>query len=127
MNGIPLFFKDACEEFSIKTKLKSVEQQSDGWEPQRYRLQHDSCALDQITGTPLTLLVNTLSLNRFYLNSLITRFYIIFPLIQYLHESSVFTALSALHSKTVFPMTLKRRQKLQSAQSRFESTISLPN
>ncbi|ROL51390.1 Nitric oxide synthase, inducible [Anabarilius grahami] len=68
-------FKDACEEFNIKTKLKSVEQHSDGWEPQRYRLQHDSCTLDQIT------------------------------------------ALSALHSKAMFPMTLKRRQKLQSAQS----------
>ncbi|CAM4539437.1 unnamed protein product [Leuciscus chuanchicus] len=68
-------FKDACEEFNIKKQLKGVEQQLDCWDPQRYRVQHDGCALDRIT------------------------------------------ALSALHSKTVFPMTLKRKQKLQSAQS----------
>ncbi|RXN16225.1 nitric oxide inducible-like protein [Labeo rohita] len=68
-------FKDACEAFSIKTQLKAVEQQLDDWDPQRYRVQHDSCTLERVT------------------------------------------ALSALHSKTVFPMTLKRRQKLQSAQS----------
>ncbi|KAK2911789.1 hypothetical protein Q8A67_003922 [Cirrhinus molitorella] len=68
-------FKDACEEFSIKKQLKAVEQQSNDWDPQRYRVQHDSCTLDRVT------------------------------------------ALSALHSKTVFPMTLKRRQNLQSAQS----------
>lgn len=42
-----------------------------------------------------------------------------------MHVSSFFTALSALHSKTVFPMTLKRRQKLQCAQSRFDPTTSL--
>ncbi|XP_051525726.1 nitric oxide synthase 2a, inducible [Myxocyprinus asiaticus] len=68
-------FKEACEEFNIKKQLKAVEQQSDCWEPKRYRVQHDSCTLDHVT------------------------------------------ALSAVHSKTVFPMTLKRRQKLQSAQS----------
>ncbi|NP_001098407.1 nitric oxide synthase 2a, inducible [Danio rerio] len=68
-------FKDACEEFNIKKQLKAVEEQTEGWDPQRYRVQQDSCTLDPIT------------------------------------------ALSALHSKTVFPMTLKRRQKLQSAQS----------
>ncbi|XP_016091338.1 nitric oxide synthase, inducible-like [Sinocyclocheilus grahami] len=68
-------FKDACEEFNIKKQLKAVEEQSDDWDPLRYRVQHDSCTLDRVT------------------------------------------ALSALHSKTVFPMTLKRRQKLQCAQS----------
>lgn len=34
-----------------------------------------------------------------------------------------FTALSALHSKAVVPMKLKRRQNLQSAKSRFFSEI----
>ncbi|KAI2664471.1 Nitric oxide synthase, inducible [Labeo rohita] len=42
-------FKDACEAFSIKTQLKAVEQQLDDWDPQRYRVQHDSCTLERVT------------------------------------------------------------------------------
>lgn len=128
MNGISLFFKDACEEFNIKKQLKGVEQQLDGWDPQRYRVQHDSCVLDQITGKPLPLLIKTLTKKKFISIIQLCNLSTFFQLYSvYTYESSVSTALSALHSKTVFPMTLKRRQKLQSAQSRFESTISLPN
>ncbi|RXN25944.1 nitric oxide inducible-like protein [Labeo rohita] len=68
-------FKDACKEFNIQGQLPGKEGLADSWDPQRHRVQHDSCTLDRIA------------------------------------------ALSALHSKAVVPMKLKRRQNLQSPNS----------
>ncbi|XP_059370165.1 nitric oxide synthase 2b, inducible isoform X2 [Carassius carassius] len=68
-------FKDACKEFNIQGQLPGKEGLADSWDPQRHRVQNDSCTLDRIT------------------------------------------ALSALHSKVVVPMKLKRRQNLQSPKS----------
>nr|ADT78701.1 inducible nitric oxide synthase [Ctenopharyngodon idella] len=75
-------FKDACKEFNIQGQLPGNDGLTDSWDPQRHRVQNDSCTLDQIT------------------------------------------ALSDLHSKTVVPMKLKRRQNLQSPESS-RSTILL--
>uniref|UniRef100_A0A8C1X7T8 Nitric oxide synthase n=1 Tax=Cyprinus carpio TaxID=7962 RepID=A0A8C1X7T8_CYPCA len=68
-------FKDACKEFNIQCELPGKEGMADSWDPQRHRVQNDSCTVDRIT------------------------------------------ALSALHSKAVVPMKLKRRQNLQSPTS----------
>nr|AAX85386.1 inducible nitric oxide synthase form A [Carassius auratus] len=68
-------FKDACKEFNIQGQLPGKEGLADSWDPQRHRVQNDSCTVDRIT------------------------------------------ALSALHSKTLVPMKLKRRQNLQSPKS----------
>uniref|UniRef100_A0A8C1A2H9 Nitric oxide synthase n=1 Tax=Cyprinus carpio carpio TaxID=630221 RepID=A0A8C1A2H9_CYPCA len=68
-------FKDACKEFNIQGQLPGKEGLADSWDPQRHRVQNDSCTLDRIT------------------------------------------ALSALHSKAVVPMKLKRRQNLQNPKS----------
>uniref|UniRef100_A0A672P8J0 Nitric oxide synthase n=1 Tax=Sinocyclocheilus grahami TaxID=75366 RepID=A0A672P8J0_SINGR len=68
-------FKDACKEFNIQGQLPGKEGLADSWDPQRHRVQNDSCTVDRIT------------------------------------------ALSALHSKAVVPMKLKRKQNLQSPKS----------
>uniref|UniRef100_A0A673J5Q6 Nitric oxide synthase n=1 Tax=Sinocyclocheilus rhinocerous TaxID=307959 RepID=A0A673J5Q6_9TELE len=68
-------FKNACKEFNIQGQLPGKEGLADSWDPQRHRVQNDSCTVDQIT------------------------------------------ALSALHSKVVVPMKLKRKQNLQSPKS----------
>uniref|UniRef100_A0A671KNY3 Nitric oxide synthase n=1 Tax=Sinocyclocheilus anshuiensis TaxID=1608454 RepID=A0A671KNY3_9TELE len=68
-------FKDACKEFNIQGQLPGKEGLADSWDPQRHRVQNDSCTVDRIT------------------------------------------ALSALHSKVVVPMKLKRKQNLQSPKS----------
>ncbi|KAG1929953.1 nitric oxide synthase 2b, inducible [Pimephales promelas] len=73
-------FKDACKAFNIQGQLPGSDGLADSWDPQRHRVQNDSCTLDQIA------------------------------------------ALSALHSKAVVPMKLKRRQNLQSPESS-QSTI----
>ncbi|XP_048017873.1 nitric oxide synthase 2b, inducible [Megalobrama amblycephala] len=75
-------FKDACKEFNIQGQLPGNDGLADSWDPQKHRVQNDSCTLDRIT------------------------------------------ALSALHSKAVVPMKLKRRQNLQSPKSS-RSTILL--
>uniref|UniRef100_A0A8C1JL52 Nitric oxide synthase, inducible n=1 Tax=Cyprinus carpio TaxID=7962 RepID=A0A8C1JL52_CYPCA len=44
-------FKDACKEFNIQGQLPGKEGLADSWDPQRHRVQNDSCTLDRITGT----------------------------------------------------------------------------
>ncbi|XP_067222547.1 nitric oxide synthase 2b, inducible [Chanodichthys erythropterus] len=75
-------FKDACKEFNIQGQLPGNDGLADSWDPQKHRVQNNSCTLDRIT------------------------------------------ALSALHSKAVVPMKMKRRQNLQSPKSS-RSTILL--
>uniref|UniRef100_A0A8C1A2I1 Nitric oxide synthase n=1 Tax=Cyprinus carpio carpio TaxID=630221 RepID=A0A8C1A2I1_CYPCA len=61
-------FKDACKEFNIQGQLPGKEGLADSWDPQRHRVQNDSCTLDRITGTfrPITqyLLKNVCVLSR---------------------------------------------------------------
>ncbi|XP_065136041.1 nitric oxide synthase 2b, inducible [Paramisgurnus dabryanus] len=68
-------FKDACKEFNIQGELPGSDRLVDSWDPQKHRVQNDSCTFERIA------------------------------------------ALSALHSKTVVPLKLKRRHNLQSPQS----------
>ncbi|XP_051966525.1 nitric oxide synthase, inducible-like [Xyrauchen texanus] len=68
-------FEDACKEFKVKGQLPGTGRMVDTWDPERHRVQNDTCTLDRIA------------------------------------------ALSALHSKDVVYMKLKKRQNLQSPQS----------
>nr|XP_055052766.1 nitric oxide synthase 2b, inducible isoform X2 [Misgurnus anguillicaudatus] len=68
-------FKDACKEFNIQGELPGSDRLVDSWDPQKHRVQNDSCTFERIA------------------------------------------ALSALHSKSVVPLKLKRRENLQSPQS----------
>lgn len=89
--------------------MSGSEHLTETWDALRHRVQPDSSTLDRISGTlsnnkTIHIIGEEILMQKYYGSEQSTCF--------------VLTALSALHSKTVFPMKLKKRKNLQSAESR---------
>lgn len=82
-------------------------------------MQPDSSTLDHISGTlSKSKTIHIIGDEILMQKNTIIRDVMNIMVLNNLHGFIFFTALSALHSKTVFPMKLKKRKNLQSAKSR---------